>query len=311
MSGARRGAAVARTSAAVVLGVLTAAAATAVGIAAAPAADATTYRYWTYWSGERPGTAPAWTFSSRGPASDVVKDGTVIGWRFAVTSQAGTTKPRQSPALATTCPDLADPITGRTRVALVVDYGTESDAPPGQTPPLSGSVRVECLTFPSSARVTGVTVLDEAGISVRTENGLLCALDSYPRGECAPVVSTTPRPSASPSRTPTRTASAAPSASTTSRSAAPASPSTARSSSPSASTTTAAAIVATPSGSTPLPDASASATVSTEETLPAVSGSPAVAEQSSSSATGFLGGALVVAGVAAAAWWTSRRRGVS
>jgi hypothetical protein len=309
MSGARRGAAVARTSAAVVLGVLTAAAATVVGIAAAPSADATTYRYWTYWSGERPGAASAWTFSSRGPATDVVKDGTVIGWRFAVTSQAGTTKPRQSPALATTCPDLADPITGRTRVALVVDYGTESDAPPGQTPPLSGSVRVECLTFPSTARVTGVTVLDEAGIAVRTENGLLCALDSYPRGECAPVVSTAPRPSASPSRTPTRTASATPSESTASRSAAPSSPSSARSSSPSASSSSSAAVAPTPSGSTDLPSASAAA--SAEETLPAVSGSPASAEQSSSSAAGFVGGALVVAGVGAAAWWTSRRRGVS
>jgi hypothetical protein len=306
MTMARRGTTAARTSAAVVLGVLTAL--VALSVVVAPAAQAVSYRYWTYWSGERPGTAAAWTFSSRGPASDVVKDGTVVGWRFAVTAQAGTTKPRASAALASLCPDLADPVADRTRVALVVDYGTTADAPPGQQPPLTDRVRVECLTIAGS-RVTGATVLDEAGIAVRTENGLLCALDSYPRGECAPVVgSPGSRPTASPTPKPTRTASAAPSPA---RSSAAAAPSSARSSSTAASPagTASAAVAPTPSSSPTAGTASTSAAPSPEETLPTVAGAPATSASEQSSAAGFVGGALLVAGIGAAAWWTSRRRG--
>jgi hypothetical protein len=279
-------------------------------VVSAPAAEAVSYRYWTYWSGERPGTAAAWTFSSRGPATDVVKDGTVIGWRFAVTAQAGTTRPRAAAGLATLCPDLADPVPDRTRVALVVDYGTAADAPPGQQPPLTGSVRVECLTIAGS-RVTGATVLDEAGVAVRTENGLLCALDSYPRGECAPVVrSTGSRPTASPSAKPTRTASAKPSAARTSASA---TPSSARSSSAAASpsSSAAAAVAPAPSSSPTADAATSSAAPSPEETLPTVAGAPAASRPEQSSAAGFVGGALLVAGIGAAAWWTSRRRGAA
>jgi hypothetical protein len=307
MTTARRGTTAARTSAAGVLGVLTARG--GLKLVAAPAAEATTYRYWTYWSGERPGTSAAWTFSSRGPASDVVKDGTVVGWRFAVTSQAGTTKPRASAGLAALCPDLADPVPDRTRVALVVDYGTASDAPPGQQPPLTDRVRVECLTVAGS-RVTGATVLDAAGIAVRTENGLLCALDSYPRGECAPVVGSSTRPTASPSPKPTRSASAKPTAARTSASAtstsssAPA-PTRSSTAAPSTSSTASAAVVpsvsSSPTSTAPTPD----------ETLPAVAGAPAAAEPEQSSGAGFVGGALLVAGIGAAAWWTSRRRGAA
>lgn len=310
MTTARRGTTTARTSAAVVLGVLVAL--VGLPVLTAPAAEAATYRYWTYWSGERPGGSATWAFSSRGPATDVVKDGTVIGWRFAVTSQAGTTRPRASAALATLCPDLASVVPDRTRVALVVDYGTAADAPPGQQPPLADSVRVECLELAGS-RVTGATVLDAAGIAVRTENGLLCALDSYPRGECAPVVSTGARPTPSPSATRTRTASAAPSSPGPSRSSAPASPAPARPSS-----TTPSAIPSASASSSPtnaaLPATGASPSAggpSTEATLPTVAGAPTATQPEPSSPAGFVGGALLVAGIGAAAWWTSRRRGAA
>jgi hypothetical protein len=306
MTTARRGTTAARTSAAVVLGVLTTL--LALSVVGAPAADAVSYRYWTYWSGERPATAAAWTFSSRGPATDVVEDGSVVGWRFAVTSQAGTTKPRASAGFAALCPGLADPVPNRTRVALVIDYGTASDAPPGQQPPLTDRVRVECLTIAGS-RVTGATVLDTAGIAVRTENGLLCALDSYPRGECAPVVGSTPRPTASPRAKPARTASAKPSATRTSSTGTPA---PARSSSAAASpSSTAAVAVSPPTSSAPSTSPTADAAPSPEETLPAVAGAPAASEPEQSSAAGFVGGALLVAGIGAAAWWTSRRRGAA
>ena len=314
MTRARRGTVAARTCAAAVLGVLTLLAATAVGIAAAPGAEATTYRYWTYWSGERPGGSATWTFSSRGPASDLVKDGSVLGWRFAVTSQAGTTKPRHSPAFATACPALAEPVPDRTRVALVVDYGTQADAPPGQSPPLAGSVRVECLTFPSGTRVTGVTVLDEAAIAVRTENGLLCALDSYPKGECAPVIAP-PRPSATPtkkpSRAPSSSAPAKPSPTKADRTASPSdSAGTGAGATPSAAGSTTASASSTP---TPAPVTTTSTTEpsapAVDETLPAVAGTPVSAQTPTSSAAGFVGGALLIAAVGGAAWWTSRRRG--
>ena len=56
-----------------------------IGVLASPSAKAAAYRYWTYWQAP----AGAWVFATAGPATTVPTDGTVEGWRFAVTSAAG------------------------------------------------------------------------------------------------------------------------------------------------------------------------------------------------------------------------------
>jgi hypothetical protein len=312
-------------------------------VASAPAAEASTYRYWSYWWGERPGKPAAWQYAAQGPATHSVGDTWVLGWRFATAPENGASAPRQSASFGALCPGLDTSVSGSVRVALVVDYGTSADAPPGQSPPTTSTVRVECLTLPTSPRVTGSSVLAAAGVPVRSEGGLVCALDGYPKGECAPLVTapapspsrtaTSPRPSATasakpspkPTRTPTAPASAAPTTRTTSPGSGATPATTAASSAPASgqpsSSPSAGDVATTPSADTtsPTTDPTAGAgtaggdapgpdtAVTPEETLPAASGSPVEADTGSPLA--FALGALAVAAVAGGAWVASRRGG--
>ena len=146
---------------------------------AAPGAQAAAYRYWTYWQE----SGGEWSFATAGPASTVPADGSVEGWRFAVTTQAGSAgdAPGVVPSFAEICGGLPA-AAGSKRVALVVDMGPEQIAPPGQAPP----TRIIACTE-VAADATGYQVLRSA-TTVRTENGLICGIDGYPTGECAPVV---------------------------------------------------------------------------------------------------------------------------
>ena len=151
----------------------------AVGLLTAPPAQAAAFRYWTYWHSPSAG----WTFASDGPASAVPADGAVEGWRFAVTTQAGSSAdpPGEEPAFASICGDTPAQL-GRKRVGLVIDPGPGAIAPDGQTPP---PVTVTCVVAPTDA--TGFAILQSV-VNVRTQSGLICALAEYPTGECAPVL---------------------------------------------------------------------------------------------------------------------------
>ncbi len=145
----------------------------------AGSAHAAAYRYWTYWQG---GTG-TWAFATAGPASLVPADGSVEGWRFAVTTTAGQASdaPTTKPSFADICGSTpAQP--DRKRVALVVDPGPASIAPEGQAPP---PAIASCIVAEPDA--TGYQVL-RAATTVRTDGGLICAISDYPTGECAPVV---------------------------------------------------------------------------------------------------------------------------
>ena len=294
MTPARRTATARPRAAAVVVGVLLAVplALAALLVAAAPA-EASTYRYWTYWWGSDTGkTTSGWTFAQVGPAGHHVGDTWVLGWRFATTSTVGGAPPRQSPDFATLCPKLS-PVTGSVRVALVIDYGTTTDAPPGQTPPETSTVRGECVVVPVGSTGVDVLRLVTPPVSVRSENWLICALDGYPVGECAPVIPD-PTPTPTPARTRAATAIAAPPASTK-----PATRATSASPSPSASS----AMISSPTAST--------SSATPEPTLSAVAGAPAGDQQSGGSPAGLVVGGAVVAGIAGSAWWTARHRGPS
>jgi hypothetical protein len=291
----------------VVVGVLTA---LPLLLAAAPA-QASTYRYWTYWwARSNTGSATGWAFASVGPAGHRVNDTWVLGWRFSTsTSTTGGAQPRQSSDYGTLCPGTS-PVPGKDRVALVIDYGTGSDAPPGQRPPSTTTARVECLTITSHP--TGLAVLNAAQVSIRSKDGLVCALDGYPQGECAPLV-------ADPAPTPTATRSAKPTPSPTRASAAPVVPLTGGTAAPSASSGS-----PTPrASSSPAPTSSRTTASSTtapagptadpsdEPTLQAASGAPSDAASPKAgpgSPVATVLGTLAVVALAGAAFWISRRR---
>jgi hypothetical protein len=151
----------------------------AVGLVTAPAANAAAFRYWTFWEG----SGSTWTFATQGPATSVPVDGAVEGWRFAVTTQAGTGQdiPRVAPDFATICKG-TPPAEGRKRVGLVIDAGPAAMAPDGQTPPATVAT---CVVMDPDA--TGFQVLSSVA-DVRTEGGLICSLAGYPQGECAPIL---------------------------------------------------------------------------------------------------------------------------
>ncbi len=148
-------------------------------IGTAMPAQASAYRYWTYWQADD----DSWTFATQGPATSVPVDGAVEGWRFAVTTQSGaaTDAPRTPPAFDEICGS-APAEAGNKRIALVIDYGPAAIAPEGQAPPATMLSCVEAAEDASSFDVL------QSVVAVQTDGGLICALDAYPQGECAPVL---------------------------------------------------------------------------------------------------------------------------
>lgn len=157
--------------------------AAAVSVVGAVPADAATYRYWSYWSG----TSGSWTFAQRGPTGSTPPDGGVQGWRFAVSVDAANAIPPRlaaSSAFTTVCGGTPAE-SGKKRVALVVDFGTTRDAPPGSSPP-GEPLRGTCVVLPTSG--TGWDALTLAEYSIRSEGGLVCGLSGYPARGCGEAV---------------------------------------------------------------------------------------------------------------------------
>jgi hypothetical protein len=143
-----------------------------------PPADAASYRYWTYWLGGSGG----WDFSSRG-ADRIPADGSVDGWRFAISEAASSSeRPSISSSFDAICSD-TQPVDGKKRVGLVIDYGTASDAPPGEEPPHSTVAR--CLVLPVGANAYDALA---AVTSMRIDQGLICGISGYPRSGCGEPV---------------------------------------------------------------------------------------------------------------------------
>lgn len=150
--------------------------------AIAPAARAeSAYRYWTYWHGN----AGSWQFGTQGPATSNPADGSLEGWRFAVSGAAGSTESQPSFNAAEAFADLCGstpPISGKKRVALIVDPGYASEAPEGEQP--IGALST-CVVAEENA--SGYDIL-RSQLAVRVEGGLVCGIGGFPAHECAPVI---------------------------------------------------------------------------------------------------------------------------
>ncbi|PKV85512.1 SCO2322 family protein [Streptomyces sp. TLI_146] len=151
------------------------------GAVAVPA-QASGYRYWSFW--ERQGTT--WTYATQGPATAHPSDGDVQGFRFAVSADSkDAATPRSAPTFAQVCASTpAKP--GRKRVALALDFGTPQDAPGGETPP---APRTACAQVPEDA--TTADALAAVAKPLRYNSAaLLCAIAGYPHTGCGEQVST-------------------------------------------------------------------------------------------------------------------------
>jgi hypothetical protein len=149
-------------------------------------AHAAGYRYWSFWDR----TGSTWTYATEGPSTAVPSDGDVQGFRFAVSEDsADADRPRGTASFAAICGDTAAR-EGRKRVALVLDFGTASDAPSGETPP---ALRTECAVIPRDA--TTAEALATAAKPLRyNTNALLCAIAGYPETGCGEQVTGAAKP---------------------------------------------------------------------------------------------------------------------
>ncbi|GAB2716798.1 SCO2322 family protein [Kitasatospora kifunensis] len=148
----------------------------------AGSAEAASYRYWSFWRGGEGG----WTYQQQGPASYVPADGSVDGWRFALSPDGGQDAARPTSASATgfgaLCADTpAKP--GLKRVGVVLDFGTATDAPSETVPPKARTGCAQVRTEASSAEV-----LAALAPPLRYDsNGMLCAIAGYPAAGCGEV----------------------------------------------------------------------------------------------------------------------------
>lgn len=155
--------------------------------AAGQAAHATGYRYWSFWErqGGHAGSGGTWVYATQGPATARPSDGAVEGFRFAVSADsADASRPRGTADFTTVCAHT--PARGNTkRVALVIDFGTASDAPAGETPP---AARTACARVSPDATTADALAAVAKPLRYDT-NALLCAISGYPRHGCGEQVS--------------------------------------------------------------------------------------------------------------------------
>jgi hypothetical protein len=155
-------------------------------------ADATAF--WGYWQS----SGSTWAFATTGPATAHPADGAVEGWRFARSSGSTGTPPHDRPSFAGICGS-ATARTGVKRVAVVLDYGDQADAPAGQRP---AAARTSCAVVPRDA--TGSDVLAAVARPSTDKSGLVCAIDGF--GPCgtaaAPAASHSPVPPAATKKSP-------------------------------------------------------------------------------------------------------------
>ncbi|WP_326735947.1 SCO2322 family protein [Streptomyces sp. NBC_01022] len=143
-------------------------------------AQAAGYRYWSFWEGSGSG----WAYATQGPSLVRPDDGSVQGFRFAVSADSqDAAKPRSSPDFAKICADT--PAEGGTkRVALVIDPGTAADAPDGETPP---ALRTACAQVAQDA--SSAEALASVAKPLRYgSDALLCAISGYPASGCGEQV---------------------------------------------------------------------------------------------------------------------------
>ena len=150
---------------------------------AVPAQAASSYRYWSYWKS----VDSTWQFADEGAGTYRPIDGSVQGWRFAISEGANssTRPPRSNLTFDQICQGV-QAIPGQRRVGLVVDYGTTVDAPNGEQPL---SLVSDCVVIADGQ--TSIQVMSAARLAFRASAaGFICGISGYPRNECGVAIAT-------------------------------------------------------------------------------------------------------------------------
>jgi hypothetical protein len=148
----------------------------------APPAAATGYTYWGYyiWNPK----TDAWDYATVG-ANDrkqLPEDGDAYGFRWALVVQ-DPRLPRAEPDFDAICAETPEASAGEKRIAFVLDYGADVDAPDGTTPPEPRGV---CALVDGSYTVQQAL---QTVAEIRTGNGgLICAIDNYPAQGCGDTI---------------------------------------------------------------------------------------------------------------------------
>lgn len=174
----RTSSALLRSPVAALLAVLLAASAVLLGAGGAQAAG---YRYWSFWEAD----GKSWAYATQGPSLVRPDDGTVQGFRFAVSEDSSDAdRPRRAPDFAAICADTPAK-DGAKRVALVIDPGTAEDAPSGEKPPAPRTACAQVAPDASSAEA-----LASVAKPLRYDSSaMICAISGYPRTGCGEQVS--------------------------------------------------------------------------------------------------------------------------
>lgn len=146
------------------------------------------YRYWGYYQADN----GQWTFSQTAPGTTTPADGSVQGWRFAVSGTTSSRPPRTIPPFNEICGKVR-PVDGQKRVGVIIDPGTTEDAPQGATP---GQATATCVVAPTDATATQVL---QAATDVRTDSsGMVCGVAGFPATGCGDPVADITLPSTEP-----------------------------------------------------------------------------------------------------------------
>ena len=151
-------------------------------LAAPPAQAADIYKYWGYFSVQD----GAFVSQAKGPGGTTPKDGSVEAYRYAAPADFNNPNlPRADLAVVTfeaVCGEAAAQASEK-RVAVLVDYGVQSDAAEGETAPEPAAA---CAVVP--AKATGLQTLQAAFPEIRTEDSSfgpsVCGIQGYPATGC-------------------------------------------------------------------------------------------------------------------------------
>ncbi|MFJ8015088.1 SCO2322 family protein [Streptomyces sp. NPDC096339] len=159
----------------------------ALAVLAASPALASSYRYWSFWDSAAGGP---WSYATVGPSMARPADGSVQGFRFAVSKDASdeAARPRAAADFSAIC-GATPAADGKKRVALVVDFGVPADAPSGEAPPQEAP-RTACAQVAPDA--TTAEALASVAKPLRYNGAaMLCAISGYPAQGCGePIAST-------------------------------------------------------------------------------------------------------------------------
>lgn len=145
------------------------------------AQNESSYRYWSFWEQSGGGS---WKYASKGPAVLRPEDGTVLGFRFALSDNSqDAAKPRGRTEFDQACASKTAE-KDRKRIAVRVDFGTEAHAPRGSTPPRA---RTACASVADDASAAEALAAVAEPLRYSSE-GLLCAIEGYPERGCGEQV---------------------------------------------------------------------------------------------------------------------------